>query len=139
LRIIATSVARSLYHPLIQTIVLKRESQRELHLARGPCASRGSKGGAGIPPRDHGSVRIDCVELRVIEGVINFPPERKHALFAADIAIPEQGRIEIASSRSAYCVLRRISNVAPARNGNTGRIEEPGGGLIEVCEVGIAG
>ncbi len=82
---------------------------------------------------------IDRVELRMIENVVEFPAEREHTLFTPQIEIPEQRRIEVAPARSPDRVFGSITDVASARKGNAGCIEEPVDALLGSCEVGVTG
>jgi hypothetical protein len=73
----------------------------------------------------------------VIEHIVRFSTECEHSFLAAQIEIPEQGHIEIASSGSAHNILWRVSDVIFAGDLDTRSIEERRDGLIIVPEIGV--
>jgi hypothetical protein len=81
--------------------------------------------------------RIDRVELRVVEDIVEFPPERENALFIAKNEIAEQRGVEILSSPASQGVFRSIADIASARKGDTRRIEHSINRSIGVWEIGI--
>src|SRR4030095_358394 len=117
----------------------KTQSQRELHLTRRPCTDSLTKRRTGLLPRrrveDRG--RIDRVQLRVVEDVVQLPAEREYALFIPEIEIPEQRHIKVASSGSTHGVFRSISDVASSGEGDARRIEKPVNSLFGVTEIRI--
>jgi hypothetical protein len=119
---------------------LKTKPHRELHLARRPRSERLSERRVDLLPCrciENGSC-IDRVELRVIEHVVKFPPERQYTLFISQDEVPEQSRIEVAPPRSAHCILGSISDIAPARERNARGVEHATNALVGVTQVRIA-
>ena len=74
---------------------------------------------------------VQDAELRVIKSVVEFPPERQHSLFAAQIEVPEQRKVEVGSSGAAQDLSPRVSERS-ARVLNARCIEPVGGGAVVV-------
>ena len=119
---------------------LETESQGQLHLPRWRCAKSLTKGRIGLlPGRIENCGGIDLAELRVIEDVVQFPPEREFAPVLPQLETPEQGHVKVLSSGAAQEILGCVSDIASGCEGNAGSVEEPVNSLFTAREVGIAG